>query len=188
MRHLRPRGRPQRQHPSEPRLHPARRDQGRPVHVQARVRVRELVQVRAPGFQRLNASDNPNNGVYSEAYRDGTHLAIIAINTNASTVNQKFIVNGNTIDTLTPWVTSPDDSLAAKSPVTLTNGSFTFELPAQSVVTFVNWDATAETPGLTTSPGNDGGIDAPQDRHLRAELLGAGGPQQRVERRRDGFL
>ncbi len=46
--HLHHRGRPQRQHPSEPRLHPARRDEGRPVHVQARVRVRELVQVRAP--------------------------------------------------------------------------------------------------------------------------------------------
>ena len=115
-----------------------------------------------PGFQRLNASDNPNNGVYTEAYRDATHLAIIAINTNASTVNQKFIVNGNTLDTLTPWVTSPDDNLVAKSPVTLTNGDFTFELPAQSVVTFVNWDATTETPGLTTSPGSDGGVDVPK--------------------------
>ena len=115
-----------------------------------------------PGFQRLNASDNPNNGVYTEAYRDGTHLAIIAINTNTNTVSQKFIVNGNTIDTLTPWVTSPDDSLAAKDPVTLTGGNFTFVLPAQSVVTFVNWDATTETPGLTTSPGSDGGIDAPK--------------------------
>ena len=117
-----------------------------------------------PGFQRLNASDNPNNGVYTEAYRDATHLAIIAINTNTSAVNQKFIVNGNTIDTLTPWVTSPDpnDNLVAKSPVTLTNGDFTFELPAQSVVTFVNWDATTETPGLTTIPGSDAGIDAPK--------------------------
>ena len=37
-----------------------------------------------PGFQRLNASDNPNNGVYTEAYRDATHLAIIAINTNTA--------------------------------------------------------------------------------------------------------
>jgi len=115
-----------------------------------------------PGFQRLNASDNPNSGVYTEAYRDATHLAIIAINTNTSTVNQKFIVNGNTIDSLTPWVTSPDanNNLAAKSPLTLANGDFTFELPAQSVVTFVNWDATTETPGLTIGPGTDGGVDA----------------------------
>ncbi|HEY5091244.1 MAG TPA: hypothetical protein VIK30_14790, partial [Polyangia bacterium] len=39
-----------------------------------------------PGFQRLNASDNPNNGVYTEAYRDPTHLAIIAINSNTNSV------------------------------------------------------------------------------------------------------
>jgi glucuronoarabinoxylan endo-1,4-beta-xylanase len=117
-----------------------------------------------PGFQRLNASDNPNNGVFTEAYRDATHLAIIAINSTTTAVNQKFIINGNTIDTLTPWVTSPDpnDNLVAKSPVALTNGDFTFELPAQSVVTFVNWDATTETPGLTTIPGSDAGIDAPK--------------------------
>jgi glucuronoarabinoxylan endo-1,4-beta-xylanase len=117
-----------------------------------------------PGFQRLDASDNPNNGVYTEAYRDSTHLAIIAINSTTSTVNQKFMINGNSIDTLTPWVTSPDpnDNLVAKSAVTLSSGEFTFALPAQSVVTFVNWDATTETPGLTTGPGTDGGVDVPK--------------------------
>ena len=114
-----------------------------------------------PGFQRLNASDNPNGGVLTEAYRDDTHLAIIAINTNTGPVNQKFIVKGSTLDTLTPWVTSPNDNLAAQSPVTLANDEFTFSLPGQSVVTFVNWDATTETPGLTTHPGTDGGTDGP---------------------------
>ena len=110
-----------------------------------------------PGFQRLNASDNPNGGVYTEAYRDGSnHLAIIAINTNSGSINQKFIVNGATISTLTPWVTSPTDDLAAKDAVTLSSDEFTYALPGQSVVTFVNWDATMETPGLTTS-NPDGG-------------------------------
>ena len=135
-----------------------------------------------PGFQRLNASDNPNTDVFTEAYRDATHLAIIAINASTSPVNQKFIINGNTIGTLTPWVTSPDvnDNLVAKSAVTLTGGEFTYELPAQSVVTFVNWDATTETPGLATiNPGTDAGRRA-KDRHLRAGLLGARGPRQRV--------
>ncbi|HVV50347.1 MAG TPA: hypothetical protein VHO06_11850 [Polyangia bacterium] len=117
-----------------------------------------------PGFQRLNASDNPNDGVLTEAYRDGAdHLAIIAVNTNKRTVNQRFIVNGTTPSSLTPWVTSPDpnDNLAAKSPLTLTNGNFTYTLPAQSVVTFVSWDATTETPGLVIPPGADGGVDGP---------------------------
>jgi hypothetical protein len=117
-----------------------------------------------PGFVRLGASDNPNTGVYTEAYRDSAnHLAIIAINTTTATVNQKFIINGNSFDTLTPWVTSPDpaDNLAAKSPVTLTGGDFTYPLPAQSVVTFVSWDATMETPNYTGSSSTDGGTDGP---------------------------
>jgi glucuronoarabinoxylan endo-1,4-beta-xylanase len=111
-----------------------------------------------PGFQRLNASDNPNGNVFTEAFRDGSgHLAIIAINANTSGVNQKFIINGNSISSLTPWVTDPNNNLVAQSAVTLSNGQFTFDLPAQSVVTFVNWDATMETPGLVIAPQPDGG-------------------------------
>ena len=77
-------------------------------------------------------------------------------------LTQKFIIKGTTIDTLTPWVTSPDDNLAAKDEVTPTDGEFTYSLPPQSVVTFVNWDANTETPGLTTGPGVDGGTDVPK--------------------------
>jgi hypothetical protein len=98
-----------------------------------------------PGFQRLGATDNPTDGVLIEAYRDSTHIALIAINTNANAVTQKFSIDGGSVDSLTPWVTSPSDSLVAKSSISA-NGGFTFELPGQSVVTFVNWDATKETP------------------------------------------
>lgn len=116
-----------------------------------------------PGFQRLDATSNPNDGVLTEAYRDDTHLAIIAINTKSGPVSQKFILKGNQISSLTPWVTSPDDNLAAQSPVSLSaDGDFTFVLPGQSVVTFVNWDATTETPDLTLPPGADGGVDGPK--------------------------
>jgi len=104
-----------------------------------------------PGFQRIGATDNPTGGVLIEAYRDSSHLAIIAINTNAAVVTQKFSIDGTSIDSLTPWVTSPDDSLAAKSPVSA-SGGFTFDLPGQSVVTFVNWDASKETPEQGSLP------------------------------------
>ena len=61
-----------------------------------------------------------------EAYRDSTHLAVIAVNTDASPVTQKFIIDGTTVDSLTPWVTSPspDDSLAPKTPIAVTDDSF----------------------------------------------------------------
>jgi hypothetical protein len=104
-----------------------------------------------PGFQRIVATDRPKAGVLVEAYRDSTHLALIAVNTTSSTVTQKFILDGNSFGTLTPWVTSADDSLAAKSPITATD-TFTFDLPPTSVVTFVNWDASTETPGWTPGP------------------------------------
>jgi glucuronoarabinoxylan endo-1,4-beta-xylanase len=112
-----------------------------------------------PGFQRIGATEKPTGGVLIEAYRDDTHLAVIAINTTSKTVTQKFILDGATFGTLTPWVTSPDDDLAAKSPITAAD-RFTYDLPASSVVTFVNWDATTETPGQGPGPGDvDGGTD-----------------------------
>ncbi|MFL5307781.1 MAG: hypothetical protein ACJ8F1_21360 [Polyangia bacterium] len=110
-----------------------------------------------PGFQRIGATEKPAGGVLVEAYRDSTHLAVIAVNTNATAVTQKFVVDGSTLDTVTPWVTSADDSLAAKSPVAVTDDSFTFDLPASSVVTFVNWDATTLTPGQANTGGPDAG-------------------------------
>jgi len=111
-----------------------------------------------PGFQRIGATEKPTDGVLVEAYRDDTHLAIIAVNSTSGTVTQKFNIDGSMFGTLTPWVTSPNDDLASRSPITASD-SFTFDLPAQSVVTFVNRDATTETPGQTSiGTGSDGGI------------------------------
>jgi glucuronoarabinoxylan endo-1,4-beta-xylanase len=115
-----------------------------------------------PGFQRIGATDHPTGGVLVEAYRDSnSHLAIIAINANSAKVTQKFSINGTSVDNLTPWVTSPDDSLAPKDSISASDG-FTYDLPGQSVVTFVNWDATKETPNQGTLPVlmQDGGTDA----------------------------
>jgi len=115
-----------------------------------------------PGFQRIDATDNPQPGVLVEAYRDSTHLAIVAINTGASTATQKFTLDGIAFSTLTPWVTSADYDLAAQGAVPVDgSGSFSFALPASSVVTFVSWDATSETPGQANLPSGsqDAGAD-----------------------------
>ena len=105
-----------------------------------------------PGFQRIAATDNPTAGVLVEAYRDSnSHIVLTAVNTGAQPVTQKFSVEGGSFGTLTPWVTSQGDDLAAKSTIDAGN-SFTFDLPGQSVVTFVNWDATQETPNQGTLP------------------------------------
>jgi glucuronoarabinoxylan endo-1,4-beta-xylanase len=115
-----------------------------------------------PGFRRIGATDHPTGGVLIEAYRDDSnHLVLTAINSNPKTVTQSFLIEGHDFGTLTPWVTSPDDGLAAKS--TIDGGRrFTYDLPAQSVVTFVSWDATKDTPNQGDLPviKTDAGTDA----------------------------
>jgi glucuronoarabinoxylan endo-1,4-beta-xylanase len=109
-----------------------------------------------PGFKRLGTMD-PSSSLLVEAYRDDCHVALIAINTDATDVEQKFVLNGvSGVTALTPWVTSPRDKLTPKAvvPVSATDGSFTFTVPGKSVVTFVNWDASSYTPGdATAEPG-----------------------------------
>ena len=115
-----------------------------------------------PGFRRIAATDKPTGNVLVEAYRDDSnHIALTAINTGSSTVTQKFLIEGGSFGTITPWVTSPDDDLAPKS-TRDAGDNFSFDLPGQSVVTFVNWDATKETPNQGTLPviKQDAGTDA----------------------------
>ena len=113
-----------------------------------------------PGFHRIGATDHPTSGVLIEAYRDDSHLAVIAINSSSSKVTQKFKIDGGSINSLTPWVTSNDDALAAKSSVDVGSDGFSYDLPANSVTTFVSWDANNETPGLVLpTGGSDGGMD-----------------------------
>ncbi len=106
-----------------------------------------------PGFQRIGATDKPTGGVLVEAYRDNdSHIVVTAINTTSKVVTQKFKLEGGSFGTLTPWVTSPADDMAAKDPISPLGETFVFDLPAESVVTFVNWDANAETPHQGTLP------------------------------------
>lgn len=125
-----------------------------------------------PGFKRLGTTD-PSLTLLVEAYRDGCHVAVLAINTDSSDVTQKFVLSdAPEVGSLTPWVTSPNDKLAAKAavPVSASDGSFTFTIPGKSVVTFVNWDASSYTPGdqgsdagtgcPTTGTGGTGSVDA----------------------------
>ena len=124
-----------------------------------------------PGFIRIGATDTPTEDVLVEAYRDDTHIAIIAVNATNDTVTQKFTLTDGTFGTVTPWVTSETDSLAAKTPITATD-NFTFDLPNQSVVTFVNWDATIETPD-PLNPGT-GGASGTGDASVEAGTTGGG--------------
>jgi O-glycosyl hydrolase len=94
-----------------------------------------------PGYVRASATANPIGGVYVSAYNNpgsGTyHYVIVAINSNASTENLTFTLNSGTATSLTPYETTAAGGLTPQTAVSVTGGQFTYTLPAQSIVTFV---------------------------------------------------
>lgn len=111
-----------------------------------------------PGFKRLGTQD-PSSSLLVEAYRDSCHLAVLAINSDANEVTQKFVLSdAPPLGSVTPWITSPTDKLTPKAPVPVsaTDGSFTYTIPGKSVVTFVNWDASTFTPTEQPSDSTNG--------------------------------
>jgi glucuronoarabinoxylan endo-1,4-beta-xylanase len=108
-----------------------------------------------PGYYRMNATDNTGNVLIS-AYQNTNsgNFAIVAINTNAFAINQtNSLVNfPGTVSSVTPWITSATMSLAVQSPVAVSGSSFSYTLPAQSVVTFVG--QVSYTPPVLTPVAN----------------------------------
>ena len=112
-----------------------------------------------PNFYRIEATSSQSSAWLS-AYKDSasTAFAIVAINTNAATdVIQTFNLTHFAAASVTPWITSLTLSLAPQTSVNLTNSSFTYTVPAMSVVTFVGQGNTPPklgfVPDLTVSPG-----------------------------------
>jgi glucuronoarabinoxylan endo-1,4-beta-xylanase len=91
-----------------------------------------------PGCVRIDATYNPSSNVYLTAYKDWNGKAIIvAVNTGSSSVSQTFAIQNGTVASMTPHITSSSKSNSNESSVNLSNNSFVYALPAQSVITFV---------------------------------------------------
>jgi hypothetical protein len=111
-----------------------------------------------PGYYRIGVSNTTSALISAYQETNSGTFAIVAINTNASTaITQTFTLTNCSIisPTVTPWMTCSNQSTFAvstnsQSPVAVTNSSFTYTLPAMSVVTFVG-QAVPNTP-LTLAP------------------------------------
>ncbi|MEM1561348.1 MAG: glycoside hydrolase, partial [Ignisphaera sp.] len=112
-----------------------------------------------PGFYRVAASSQPTSGVFVSAYKNSntspSRVVIVAFNINDSSVNQTFIINGVTISTATPWLTTSSVGLVRQQPLVVTNNRITYNMPARSVVTFV-CSVSGTTYNLTTSVNPSG--------------------------------
>jgi len=90
-----------------------------------------------PGDVRCNATSNPSTNVYVSAYKGSGHFAVVALNLGSSPADQLFMIQNATVTSLTPCQTSPSGNLAQLGMVTVSDGSFSFTLPGQSITTFV---------------------------------------------------
>jgi len=109
-----------------------------------------------PGYYRIGATTTGTAliSAYNNTSSSSSNFAIVAVNTNTSTaISQTFnLTNFPTVSSVTPWITSATMSLSNQTPVTVSGSSFTYTLPALSVVTFVGQTAPVTTTvGLTTS-------------------------------------
>ena len=92
-----------------------------------------------PGYMRVSTSGTVPSGVLVSAYQnpaDGT-VVVVAINSNTAATPLSLYVSGVVPCSITPWVTSATDSLAAKPAITVSNARFSATLDAQSVTSFV---------------------------------------------------
>jgi glucuronoarabinoxylan endo-1,4-beta-xylanase len=91
-----------------------------------------------PGSYRIAATAGPTTGVLVTAYRNDSlgRLIIVAINENSSATQQNFVLSGVNVPNVTPWETSDAVKLTARPQITA-GTSFSWSLPAKSVVSFV---------------------------------------------------
>ncbi|MDT0318778.1 glycoside hydrolase family 30 beta sandwich domain-containing protein [Streptomyces millisiae] len=91
-----------------------------------------------PGHVRVDATPSSQSSLYTSAYR-GTNgqVVIVAVNKGTSAVSQPFTLTNNASTRVSWWLTDASRNLAPQTTLTMTNGTFTAQLPARSVTTFV---------------------------------------------------
>ena len=106
-----------------------------------------------PGYTNVSATYNPQGNINVTAYEGNGNYVIVAINNNSSAVNQSFAIQGATVSSLTPYVSTSTQGIAQQSAVSVSSGSFTYPMPAESIVTFVG---TGSTGNLVANPDFSG--------------------------------
>jgi glucuronoarabinoxylan endo-1,4-beta-xylanase len=92
-----------------------------------------------PGHVRVGATYNPSPNVYVSAFKSGSAVRIVAVNTGTSAVSQQFSLTGGTVPaTFQRYRTSGSEGLATLGTIGTAGGSFTASLPGQSITTFVS--------------------------------------------------
>ena len=106
-----------------------------------------------PGFNRIGATNSGSAFITAFRNTNTTAFVIVAINPTGIALTPAFnLHNFLSVGPVTPWITSETVSLAVQTAFTVTNGSFTYELPPLSVVTFTGQMAVNTPPMLAAVP------------------------------------
>ncbi len=100
-----------------------------------------------PGDYRVNVPAN-SGPMGITAFKDlaSGRFAIVAANNTTLAIDQTFNLQGITLTSVTPYITSGTQSLAPLTSVAVSNAAFTYSIPANSVVTFSGVAAPAVVP------------------------------------------
>jgi glucuronoarabinoxylan endo-1,4-beta-xylanase len=91
-----------------------------------------------PGHVRIAVTPVPQSNVYVSAYKgSGNRVVIVAVNKGSAQVSQQFALRNNGSSGVSSWLTDASRNVASQSRITVSNGAFTAQLPAQSVTTLV---------------------------------------------------
>lgn len=94
-----------------------------------------------PGDYRIDVPTN-TSPVSITAYKDSAsgRFAIVAVNNTSSAKPVTFTINGVSVASVTPWITSSTKSLEQQSQVAVNGGVLSYTFPATSVVTLSGLD------------------------------------------------
>jgi len=89
------------------------------------------------GAIRLSVTSNSRPEVLLSAYKNGTKKIVVAINTGTADIKQKISFQGASATTVIPYLTTSSKNVEQGTTLTLSDNSFAYTIPANSVVTFV---------------------------------------------------
>ncbi|MDB4442798.1 hypothetical protein N9219_05200 [bacterium] len=111
-----------------------------------------------PGYYRIGTSEAGNilGNILVSAYKDPNtgKVTIVAINDNYVSIKKTFNLIGFYPALLVPWITSDSFSLDQQPSIEISGNSFTYTLPALSVVTFVEMFQEFDSEGDAEGAGS----------------------------------
>lgn len=90
-----------------------------------------------PGFIKISCTENPSDGIYATAYKNGTRIVVVIINQNSSDIYQPFSLGGASVSGFSSYTTTGSSNLASGN-VSVSGNNFIVAIPGSSITTLVS--------------------------------------------------